>query len=144
MFGLVEPSTPDLPRLENEAIASLTSYAPTAYASGLSPGDWAVSQFGPVLPLANAGKMPAASQARTVSRYHVSPCPPPHEELTTSACRSGLGLLPARSVGAITHCPEARSEVLEHELDSHPLAAIHFAPGATPIWLPAPSSPTIV
>ncbi len=34
----------------------------------------------------------------------------------------------------------------EHELDSQPLAVIHFACGATPIWFGpgSPSSPTIV
>src|SRR6266511_4119894 len=61
-----------------------------------------------------------------------------------SGCRSGRGFAPLRSVGAITHWPAASSEVSEQLLTSQPLAAIHLAPGATPTWLPAPSSPTIV
>jgi len=62
------------------------------------------------------------------------------------ARRSGRGLLPFRSVGAITHWPDASNAVSEQELDSQPLAAIHFACGATPIWFVpgSPSSPTIV
>ncbi len=58
--------------------------------------------------------------------------------------RSGRGFWPFASVGATIHWPEASSEASEQELDSQPLAAIHFAPGATPILLAPPSSPTIV
>src|ERR1700754_2271784 len=88
--------------------------------------------------------MPAATQARTMSVYHESPPPPPHELLTMSGRRSGRGFWPFRSVGARIHWPEAsRAESLQVFI-SHPLAAIHLAPGATPISLPAPSSPTIV
>src|ERR687893_2795137 len=100
MLGLIAPFTPELPRLEKFAMALLMSYAPTAYASGLSPGELAVSQPGPELPLAKAGKIPAATHARMVSWYQVSPRPPPHELLTMSGCRSGRGLAPLRSVGA--------------------------------------------
>ena len=51
------------------------------------------------------------------------------------------GFSPSRSVGASIHWPEEISAASEGQ---QPLAAIHFAPGATPIWLAAPSSPTIV
>jgi hypothetical protein len=61
-----------------------------------------------------------------------------------SACRSGRGLAPFASVGASTNWPEASSDADEQVFVSQPLAANHLAAGATPIWLPAPSSPTIV
>src|SRR5262245_19491451 len=66
-----------------------------------------------------------------------------HPTLTMSACRSGRGLLPFRSVGARIHWPTARRELSEHPLLAQPRAAIQRAPGATPTWLPAPSSPTM-
>ncbi len=101
-------------------------------------------QPGPALPLENAGKIPDARQAFTVARYQVSPPPPPQELLTMFGRRSGRGFAPARSVGARIHWPEASSAASEQLLLSQPFAAIHRAPGATPIWLPAPSSPSIV
>ena len=101
-------------------------------------------QPGPLLPLENAGKMPAARQAATTSWYHGSKTVEPQELFTTSGARSGRGLAPVRSVGATIHCPEASRDSRLQELDSHPLAAIHLAPGATPILLSPPSSPTIV
>ena len=61
-----------------------------------------------------------------------------------SGARSGRGLAPVRSVGASIHCAGGSSAASEQVFVSQPLAAIHFAPGATPIWLPAPSSPTMV
>src|SRR4051794_4156499 len=88
--------------------------------------------------------MPAAIQALTVCAYQGASPPPPHELLTMSACRSGRGLAPLRSVGASTHWPAASSELSEQSLVSQPLAAIHFADGATPICAPPPSSPTMV
>src|SRR5262245_5853676 len=88
--------------------------------------------------------MPAAIHALTVSEYQVSPPPPPHELFTTLGARSGRGLLPLRSVGATIHWPDASRAASEQELVSQPLAAIHLAPGATPIWFAPPSSPTIV
>ena len=51
------------------------------------------------------------------------------------------GFSPLRSVGSSIHSPDSMRAV---SLGQQPLAAIHRAPGATPIWLPAPSSPTIV
>ncbi len=57
---------------------------------------------------------------------------------------AGSGFSPARSVGASIHSADSVSASSLQLLDSQPLAAIQVAPGATPIWLPAPSSPTIV
>src|SRR5687767_15037665 len=88
--------------------------------------------------------MPAATHARTASWYQGLPPPPPHELFTTLGRRSGLGLAPDRSVGASIHCAEASSAPSEHQFSSQPLAVIHCAPGATPIWFSPPSSPTIV
>jgi hypothetical protein len=65
--------------------------------------------------------------------------------LTTSGRRSGLGCVPFRFVGASTHWPAESSASKEQKFVSHPLAATHFAAGATPIWFrTAASSPTIV
>src|SRR3954471_697723 len=89
--------------------------------------------------------MPAATHASTISWYQgLKTASPPQELLTMSGARSGRGFWPFRSVGASTHCPAASSEASEQVLDSQPLAAIHFAPGATPTALAPPSSPTMV
>ena len=53
----------------------------------------------------------------------------------------GSGFWPARFLGASIHWPDAISAASDGQ---HPLASIQVAPGATPIWLAAPSSPTIV
>src|SRR5262245_55462214 len=85
--------------------------------------------------------MPAATHDWTMSRKNSSPPHPPQELLTTS----GRGVWPLRSVGAIIHWPDAISAEYEQESYSHPLAAIHRAPGATPIWFwPVGSSPAMV
>ncbi|GAA4983007.1 hypothetical protein GCM10025734_04660 [Kitasatospora paranensis] len=62
--------------------------------------------------------------------------------------RSGRGLLPLWSVGARIHWPAFSRYSSEHCEDSQPLAAIHFAFGATPmpflatmvpiVWVPWP------
>src|SRR5690554_5520009 len=123
----------------------LMSNVPAAYASGMLPGLPAVPQAGPSLPLENCGKMPAATQASTVGRNHGSAvADPPQELFTTCGRRSGSGFAPVRSVGARMNCPEDSSAACEQVRSSHPLAAIQVAPGATPIWLPLPSSPTMV
>src|SRR5690606_26311725 len=109
----------------------------------LSPGELAVLQPGPELPAENIGKMPAAIQALMVAWYQVSPRPPPHELFTTSGAIDGVGV-PLASVGAAIHWPAASRWALEQEVLAQPLAAIHWAPGATPIWLVPPSSPTMV
>ncbi len=57
-----------------------------------------------------------------------------------SGARSGRGFWPLRSVGRTIHWPAASREASEQVLSSQPFAAIHFAPGATPM----PFLPTIV
>ena len=104
-----------------------------------------MAQPGPELPLENTGKIPAATQLWTVAWYHGSEvAPPPQELFTMCGRRSGSGLLPSRSVGATIHCPDDSSADWEQLLDSHPLAAIQVAPGATPIWFSPPSLPRMV
>src|SRR5690606_17322505 len=117
---------------------------PTEYAGRLSAGELAVLQPGPELPAENTGKMPAFRQALMVAWYQVSPRPPPHELFTMSGALDGSAFWPLRSVGATIHCPADSRWLLEQELVPQPLAAIHFAPGATPIWLLPPPSPTMV
>src|SRR5690242_13937260 len=98
MSGLTAPSWP-LPRLENDAIVLVLSNAPDEYVVVYEPGVFAVAQDGPELPLANAGKMPAATQVSTTCEYQGSkPDAPPHELFTMSGARSGSGLFPSRSV----------------------------------------------
>src|SRR5207244_6509976 len=81
-----------------------------------------------------------------VSAYNGPAVPPPHELLPMYVLKSTRGLLPFRSVVAMTHWPDAISASTVQEDDSQPLAAIHFACGATPIWFApgSPSSPTMV
>jgi hypothetical protein len=71
------------------------------------------------------------------------PVEPPVQELFTTSGRSaGFGWDPSRRVGARMNWPDERRALTE-QLLSHPLAAIHFAFGATPILL-IPSLPTMV
>src|SRR5262245_6914939 len=97
-----------------------------------------------MFPFEKTGKMPEATQALTMSLNVGSTKSPPHELLITCGRRSVRGFLPPKLVGASIHWPEASRADPEQEVSSQPLAAIHFAAGATPIWLPMPSSPTIV
>jgi len=99
---------------------------------------------GPKFPAENTGAIPAANQESTKLWYHGSPPPPPQELLTTCGALLQSGLFPSRSVGQAIHWAELVRAKLEQELNSHPLAAIHLAPGAMPIWLAPPSSPTMV
>src|SRR2546422_4137964 len=69
---------------------------------------------------------------------------PPQELFTTWGRRSGRGFPPFKSVGARIHWAEAVRAAAEQSLVSQPLAAIHWARGATPIWLAPPSSPIMV
>lgn len=68
-----------------------------------APGEPAVSQEGPALPLENAGKMPASRQPWTMAWYQVSRESAPQELLITSGARSGRGFSPSASVGASIH-----------------------------------------
>ena len=59
----------------------------------------------------------------------------------------GSGFSPLRSVGARTHWPDDSSDDSEQSTTSQPLAAIHLAPGATPmsgVKGPGPSPPRMV
>src|SRR5215470_20168038 len=56
----------------------------------------------------------------------------------------GSGLLPFRSVGARKNCRHSMYVLGRPTPSSMFRHAIHLAPGATPIWLPLPSSPTAV
>ena len=66
------------------------SVAPTPNDCGKLPGEPTVPGPGPSLPLAKAGKMPAATQALTSSQYSVLfVAGEPHELLTTSGAPWG-------------------------------------------------------
>src|SRR5207342_1553746 len=54
----------------------------------------------------------------------------------------GSAFWPARSVGAMNHWKHSVYVSGLPTFSSMLWHPIHFAPGATPIWLPAPSSPT--
>ncbi len=97
-------------------------------------------------PLEKVGKMPAATQARTISSYQRSRPAPPQELLMTSGARSGRGFWWFRSVGASIHWPAASSASFGQLLGFtvQALAVIHLAPGATPMLLAPPSPPTMV
>ena len=133
--GLISPKA-EGPRDEKPAMMSLMSVAPTPNAFGLSPGDLAVLQEGPLLPSEKAGNKPAFRQACTFESCQRFPLPPPQELLTI------WGGTP--SPGFRTQSAQLFSAKLLQELLSQPLQVIQFAPGATPIWLLPPSSPTIV
>ena len=93
------------------------------------------------MPDAKTGNIPAATQALTTWRYQVLvPLGSLHELLTTCGRSSGLGSWPERSVGASIHWPDDSSACSEQSSASQPFAAIHVAPGATPM----PSAPVIV
>jgi hypothetical protein len=102
-----------------------------------------VLQLGPLLPLDQTPKIPESAHARWMSSNigSVDGNRLPHELLTMCGRLLTSGFWPLRSVGASIHCDE-RSSV--SSLGQQPLAAIQVTAGATPIWLPVPSSPTIV
>jgi hypothetical protein len=63
----------------------------------------------------------------------------------TCGARSGRGSLPSWRVGARNHSQHSRYLDARHTPAAESaLQAIHWAPGAMPTWLPAPSSPTMV
>jgi hypothetical protein len=73
----------------------------------------------------------------------VSPGLLAQELFTTSGRSAGFGRVPSVLVGARMNWPEDNRALTEQLVLSQPLAAIHFAFGATPILL-IPSFPTIV
>src|SRR5882757_6685201 len=87
--------------------------------------------------------MPEAVQASVTSSMNGSfeGAVLPQELLMTFGRLLASGFCPARLVGSSIHWPELISA---SSLGQQPFAAIHLTPGATPIWLPAPSSPAIV
>src|SRR5690349_4016745 len=97
------------PRDEKLEIASTLSVLPTLNADGLSPGDPSRPQPvtgvpEPLLPAENVGKMPLARSAAITSSKISLPPGPPQLWFSTCGRRSGFGLFPARSVGAIMNC----------------------------------------
>jgi hypothetical protein len=56
----------------------------------------------------------------------------------------GSGSLPLIRVGARNHCMHSIYRAGVPKFASMLRQPIHFAPGAIPIWLPWPSSPTMV
>ncbi len=69
-----------------------------------------------VLPAENSGKISAARQFLTTSRYHSSrPGPPPQELLTTSGAKSTRAF-PFASVGARIHCAAANKSASDPPL----------------------------
>ena len=92
--------------------------------------------------------MPAASVFSTIGRS-VSAAQPslggqPQLLFITCGRSSGFGFWPLRSVGAMKnwkHSVYVAGVPFPWSMFRQP---IHLAPGATPIWLPAPSSPDVV
>ena len=88
--------------------------------------------------------MPAARQASIVSLNQSRPPAPPQELFTMFGRCAGSAPVPSSRVGASIHWPERSSAASVQVLVSQPLAAIHRARGATPMWLSTPSTPTMV
>src|SRR5262245_57670636 len=69
----------------------------------------------------------------------------PQELLVMSGALVGSGSLPPIRVGARNHCMHSIIMAgVDESVASIIRQAIHLAPGAIPIWLPAPSSPIAV
>ena len=102
----------------------------------------------PALPAATDMKTPAARMLSiAVCRLPAEqPSSGGHEyELPTTFGRLlGSGLAPFSSVGARKNWRHSMYVLGRPVPLSMLRQAIHFAPGASPIWLPAPSSPTAV
>src|SRR5262245_35135156 len=81
------------PRLENDAMMSPLSVAPTPYALGTLPGLPVVDAPGPLLPMEKLGNTPAATMLSVGAT--IAACVPvaPSDMLTTSAPSSVSGLL---------------------------------------------------
>src|SRR4030095_9580037 len=99
-------------------------------------------------PAATTIIMPAAAWASTAACNVLAEQPSeagqPQELIVISGALVGSGSLPLIRVGARNHCMHSRylpGVPFPWSMLRHP---IHFAPGAIPIWLPAPSSPMAV
>src|SRR5262245_28105224 len=89
--------------------------------------------------------MPAATHCRTYSWYQGSLAGEPQELLMMFGRLDGSGSEPSSFVGASIHCALSPSATSVHTWSvSQPFAEIQRAPGATPIWRPLWSSPTMV
>ena len=136
------PLHADRPLALSGQMTPVVSTAPTANALGLLAGLTLLAPAGPLFPAANTGVMPAAtSAARSASNSRLQPGTPwSHELLTICGASAVLGLPSGSSV----HC-NARWILLVVALPRSLkiLAAIHFAPGATPIAVPPCAPPTI-
>src|SRR5580765_3734739 len=112
-------------------------------------GSTTVEQLGPAFCAAASTKMPAASVLLTTassSARVVQPSLTGQLQLLLMAWGRfvGSGFCPALLVGAIMNWKHSVYVVgvpLPWSMFRHP---IHFAPGATPTWFPAPSSPAAV
>src|SRR5688572_3059224 len=97
------------------------------------PGEPAVWQLGPLLPLDQMPRMPAAAQAVWMSSRNGSVLGfrVPQELLTMFGRLAGSASDPSTRVGASIHSAAAIRSTSEQV--AQPLASIHRAPGATPI-----------
>src|SRR3989442_542168 len=98
-----------------------------------SPGELAVLQDGPELPMENNGMIPAACHASMTSLNQVFPRPPPQELETRFGALLQSGLEPSASVGQAKNCPQASKSDWKQELVAQPLHAAR----------PQTSSPTL-
>src|SRR6266496_163375 len=107
-----------------------------------------VEQFGPEFCAADIIIIPAAACASTaacnVSAEQPSEGGHSQELLVMSGALVGSGLPPPIWVGARNHSIHSMYLAGVPALASMLRQPIHFAPGAIPIWLPAPSSPMAV
>ena len=126
--------------------------APTVKELAKLPGAEAtVLQPDPSFPAATTTRMPAARVASTASLssaiaagLHPSPAVHVHELPIASGALAGSGFSPFMSVGAMNHWKHSMYAAGEPKPWSMLRQPIQRACGATPIWLPSPSSPTMV
>src|SRR5437899_793921 len=114
----------------------------------MAAGSSTVEQPGPALPAATTIIIPAAACASTAACNVLAEQPSEgghsQELLVISGALVGSGSPPPIRVGARNHCMHSMYLAGVPKFASMLRQPIHFAPGAIPIWLPAPSSPTIV
>ncbi|RPK83889.1 hypothetical protein EES45_05505 [Streptomyces sp. ADI97-07] len=127
MSGFSEPSAVG-PVLENSAIRSLRSTAPTVSAEAALPGEPIVEAPGPSLPAAITKSMPLLADMRSTAASSGSfsaVSSPPRERLATRAPLSAAHCIPAMM-------PESSPVPSSFRT----LTSMIFAPGATPLCLP--------
>ena len=111
----------------------------------MAGGSETVLQLGPPAVTVASTKIPAAWAFSVIVRSvsGAQPWPGRHCQLLLITCgrRAGFGFWPSRSVGAMKnwkHSVYVAGVPTPWFMLRQP---IHFAPGATPIWFPASSSP---